>query len=222
MQCWCQQTHNSVWNFQNVERMVRFQLPTPSTCRHCHACPFYYESHDMCCSSWKVSFSHVSAPQELLQIFLDTSLEGRHFRQHIRSYNHVLSFTSLVVHVNENILETRGGNILFGLQGKRITTLEDFIQMMVLGHASCNWYIYDTEHELQNRMLENPQLYQIMVYKLQQILHRYNPLVCVFRQLAPHPNVRECSLLIKERLLISHNINSQLYHKSQQLLSMKM
>ena len=61
-------------------------------------------------------------------------------------------------------------------------------------------YIYDTEHELQNRMLENPRLHQPMVYKLQYILHRYNPFVHVFRQLALRPNVQEFSLLVKECL----------------------
>lgn len=38
-----------------------------------------------------------------------------------------------------------------------------------------------------------------MVYKLQQILHQYNPFIHVFRQLALCPNVQESSLLIKER-----------------------
>ena len=60
-------------------------------------------------------------------------------------------------------------------------------------------YIYDTEHELQNRLLENPQLHQTVVYKLQQMLHQYNPYVRKFKQLAQLPNVAECRLLIKER-----------------------
>jgi len=34
---------------------------------------------------------------------------------------------------------------------------------------------------------------------LQQILHRCNPFVHVFRQLAQEPNIQICSLLIKER-----------------------
>ena len=54
-------------------------------------------------------------------------------------------------------------------------------------------YIYDTEHELQNRMLKSPQLHQIIVHKLQQILHRCNPFVHVFRQLAQEPNIQICS-----------------------------
>ncbi|KAF1860347.1 hypothetical protein Lal_00037686 [Lupinus albus] len=60
-------------------------------------------------------------------------------------------------------------------------------------------YIYDTNHELQNKMLENPQLHENVVSKLQHILHLHNPFVHVFRQLALRTNVHQCSLNIKER-----------------------
>ncbi|XP_025607907.1 uncharacterized protein [Arachis hypogaea] len=59
-------------------------------------------------------------------------------------------------------------------------------------------YIYDTDHELQNRMLENTQLHESLVLKLQ-LLHRYNPFIHVFRQLAQQLDVQECSLVIRER-----------------------
>ncbi|KAI5425913.1 hypothetical protein KIW84_031659 [Lathyrus oleraceus] len=59
-------------------------------------------------------------------------------------------------------------------------------------------YIYDTDHELQNRMRENPILNQAVVYKLQKILHQCNSFVIVFSQLALEPNIEECRLLIKE------------------------
>ncbi|KAI5447791.1 hypothetical protein KIW84_015297 [Lathyrus oleraceus] len=42
--------------------------------------------------------------------------EGKHFRQHIRSYNHVLSFTSIGVHVDENILASDCGIYTFRAQ----------------------------------------------------------------------------------------------------------
>ncbi|KAI5428377.1 hypothetical protein KIW84_033387 [Lathyrus oleraceus] len=42
--------------------------------------------------------------------------EGKHFRQHIQSYNHVLSFTSIGVHVDENILASSRGIYTFRAQ----------------------------------------------------------------------------------------------------------
>ncbi|XLU63888.1 hypothetical protein S245_023097 [Arachis hypogaea] len=48
-------------------------------------------------------------------------------------------------------------------------------------------------------MLENTQLHESLVLKLQQLLHRYNPFIHVFRQLAQRLDVQECSLVIRER-----------------------
>ncbi|KAJ1377204.1 Helitron helicase-like domain [Sesbania bispinosa] len=50
----------------------------------------------------------------------DRSSEGRHFRQHIRSYNHVLSFTSMGVHIDENVVATGRGIYTFRAQAGRL------------------------------------------------------------------------------------------------------
>ncbi|XP_020999390.2 uncharacterized protein LOC110281460 [Arachis duranensis] len=60
----------------------------------------------MCCNGEIVSLPRVNAPQELLEIFLDPSAEGNHFRKHIRGYNHVFSFTSCGVHIDEQLAIT--------------------------------------------------------------------------------------------------------------------
>jgi len=51
-----------------------------------------------------VSVPYVIASCGVLQIYLDFLSESRHFRKHIKSYNHVFSFTSLGVHMDEHIL----------------------------------------------------------------------------------------------------------------------
>ncbi|KAI5438717.1 hypothetical protein KIW84_024444 [Lathyrus oleraceus] len=108
--------HNIARNFKNNMMMVKSRLPHPFTCRHCNARLFHHESRDTCCNGGKVSFSRVDAPIELQQLFLYGSAEGKHFRQHIRSYNHVLSFTSIGVHVDENILTSGRGIYTFRAQ----------------------------------------------------------------------------------------------------------
>ncbi|KAI5438213.1 hypothetical protein KIW84_024094 [Lathyrus oleraceus] len=96
--------------------MAKSRLPHPVTCRHYNERSFHHESCDTCCNGGKVSLSRVDAPIELQQSFLDGSAEGKHFRQHIRSYNHVLSFTSIGVHVDENILASGRGIYTFRAQ----------------------------------------------------------------------------------------------------------
>ncbi|KAI5422228.1 hypothetical protein KIW84_045624 [Lathyrus oleraceus] len=110
--------HNIARNFKNNMMIAKSWLPHPITCRHCNARLFHHESRDTCCNGGNVSFSRVDAPIELQQLFLDGSAEGKHFRQHIRSYNHVLSFGSICVHVDENILASGRGIYTFHVQGR--------------------------------------------------------------------------------------------------------
>lgn len=191
--------HNSARDFLNTSPMAASRLPPPSTCTRCNARLFYHESCDMCCSGGKISLEQVDVPPELLEIFSDSSAEGRHFRQHIRSYNHVLSFTSMGVHIDEDVAATGRGIYSFRAQGAIYHKIGGFYPTEGSRPRFLQMYIYDTEHELHNRMLENPQLQQNIVQKLQQILHGCNPYVHALRQLAQRPDVHDCSLLIKER-----------------------
>jgi len=86
--------------------MIKALLPTPRTCRRCKAKLFYKETQYMCCKNGNVTVTQIAAPEELRQLFSDTTIKGRHFRQNIRGYNHVMSFTSLGVHIDETVHAT--------------------------------------------------------------------------------------------------------------------
>ncbi|XP_052112761.1 uncharacterized protein LOC107472399, partial [Arachis duranensis] len=95
--------------------IIRTPLPVPRTCHYCSARLFHHETFEMCCNGGKVSLPRVNGPQELLEIFLDPSAEGNHFRKHIRGYNHVFSFTSCGVHIDEQLAITGHGIYTFRL-----------------------------------------------------------------------------------------------------------
>ncbi|KAI5425395.1 hypothetical protein KIW84_031266 [Lathyrus oleraceus] len=133
--------------------------------------------------------------------------EGKHFRQHIRSYNHVLSFTSIVVHVDENILASGRGIYTFRSQGAFYHNIGGLYPNEGVRPRFLQLYIYDTDNELHNRMQENPQLHQNVVHNLQKMLHQFNPFVIRFKQLSILPNISECSLILKERPSSHHQYN---------------
>ncbi|XP_029152438.1 uncharacterized protein [Arachis hypogaea] len=192
-------SHNCARNFQEDATIIRTPLPIPRTCQYCSARLFHHETFEMCCNGGKVSLPRVNAPQELLEIFLDPSAEGNHFRKHIRGYNHVFSFTSCGVHIDKQLAMTGRGIYTFRAQGSIYHSIGGFHPDQGTRPRFLQLYIYDTDHELQNRMLENTQLHETLVFKLQQLLHRYNPFLHVFRQLAQRSDVHECSLVIRER-----------------------
>ncbi|XP_050909662.1 uncharacterized protein LOC127123492 [Lathyrus oleraceus] len=158
--------HNIAQNFKNNMMMAKSRLPHPVTCRHYNERSFHHESCDTCCNGGKVSLSRVDAPIELQQSFLDGSAEGKHFRQHIRSYNHVLSFTSIGVHVDENILASGRGIYTFRAQGDFYHNIGGFYPNEGVRPRFLQLCIYDTDNELHNRMQENPQLHQNVVHNL--------------------------------------------------------
>jgi len=80
--------------------MIKALLPTPCISRRCNAKLFYRETQDMCCKNGNVTVTQVASPEELRQLFSDTITEGRHFRQHIQSYNYIMPFTSFGVHID--------------------------------------------------------------------------------------------------------------------------
>ncbi|XP_058746222.1 uncharacterized protein LOC131619101 [Vicia villosa] len=191
--------YNIARNFKNNMVMAKSRLPNPTTCRRCNARLFHHESRDTCCSGGKVSFPRVDAPTEFQELFLDGSAEGKHFRQHIRSYNYVLSFTSIGVHVDESILASGRGIYTFRAQGAFYHNIGSFYPNEGDRPRFLQLYIYDTDNELHYRMRENPQLDESVVQKLQRLLHQYNPFVIRFKQLSLLPNISDCSLILKER-----------------------
>jgi hypothetical protein len=117
----------------------------------------------MCCKNGNVTITQLAAPEELQHLFSETTMEGRHFRQHIRSYNHIMSFTSFGVHLDETVLATGRGIYTFRAQGSIYHKIGGFHPNQGSRPRFLQLYIYDTDNELQNRMTENPQLNQVVV-----------------------------------------------------------
>ncbi|KAI5432851.1 hypothetical protein KIW84_020236 [Lathyrus oleraceus] len=109
--------------------------------------------------------------------------------------------------VDENILASGRGIYTFHAQCAFYHNIGGFYPNEGVRLCFLQLYIYDNDNEPHNRMQENPQLHQIVVHKLQKMLHQFNPFVIRFKQLSLLPNISECSLILKERPINHHQYN---------------
>ncbi|CAN6701616.1 unnamed protein product [Malus baccata var. baccata] len=135
----------------------------------------------------------------MVAIFSDQTNEGRHFMQNIRAYNHAFAFTSMGVHVDERINIGGRGIYTFHAQGALYHKIGGILPHEGNRPRSLQAYIYDTEHEVENRMCESEVLDRCVVEKIQQMLNNHNPFVHTLRSLGQSQDLPNCKLILKEQ-----------------------
>ncbi|CAG8706555.1 13815_t:CDS:2, partial [Acaulospora morrowiae] len=136
-----------------------------------------------CCVQGKVLLPALLDPPPILHTLLTgIDIKACDFRQKIRSYNSALAFTSMGAKINDHVMGT-GGVYIFQIHGEMYHNIGSLLpaQATVSPHFA-QLYIYDTEHEVLNRMTMIPSLNAIVLANLQQMLDQVNPYVVVFWQ----------------------------------------
>ncbi|XP_024186018.2 uncharacterized protein LOC112190772 [Rosa chinensis] len=191
--CNCARDFNEGWG-------VPFcRLPALRTCPYCNARLFHRETFNLCCSKGNIVLPLIPSPPEMIQLFSDQTDVGRKFRQNIRAYNNVFAFTSMGVHVDESINLQGRGIYTFRAQGSIYHKIGGLLPSEGARPRYLQAYIYDTEHELDNRLSESVVLDRALVEKIQQILNHYNPFVHQFRSLGQRQDLPNCRLIIREQ-----------------------
>ncbi|KAF8387888.1 hypothetical protein HHK36_026550 [Tetracentron sinense] len=182
------------------ENVHRNSLAIPRICNHCRAKLFQFESKNLCCNNGNVNLPSLAAPQELLHLYSGDTAAAIHFRRFIRSYNSVFAFTSMGVKIDENLTNGRDGVYIFRAQGVVYHKIGNLFPTEGSRPRYIQMYIYNTDHEIENRMAENNLLHIEIVTKLKQILDAHNPFVNIFRSLAQRPDLQTCRLLIQAEI----------------------
>ena len=157
-----------------------------------------------CCAKGKV----ILPPLQKLPSPLDILLTGndsrsRLFKQNIRMYNSALSFTSIGVNVDQEVTGT-SGVYTFRIHGEMYHRIGTLLPNSETSPQFAQIYIYDTDHELQNRSNATPNfnLDSTILAELQQMLHDINPYVNIFRQAG---NLLKQNPLLDLKLVITNN-----------------
>ncbi|XP_028074574.1 uncharacterized protein LOC114276939 [Camellia sinensis] len=103
------------------------------------------------------------------------------------------------VHVDENLATRTLGVYTFRAQGAIYHKIGSLLPNSSERPRYLQLYVYDTDHENENRMSENEELHLDLLDKIKNILNAHNSFVHTFRQLAQRPDIHECRLQIKEQ-----------------------
>ena len=163
-----------------------------------------FPEFSICCAKGKV----ILPPLQKLPSPLDILLTGndsrsRLFKQNIRMYNSALSFTSIGVNVDQEVTGT-SGIYTFRIHGEMYHRIGTLLPNSETPPQFAQIYIYDTDHEIQNRLNAMDNLDSTILAELQQMLHDINPYVNIFRQAG---NLLKQNPLLDLKLVITNNIS---------------
>jgi hypothetical protein len=180
----CSECEAMMWLDERANKSVR--LPVFSTC----------------CAKGKVILPPLQELPPPLNILLTgTDLCSRTFRQNIRMYNSALSFTSIGAKIDQQITGT-SGIYTFRIHGEMYHRIGSLLPNPETQPQFAQIYIYDTDHEIQNRLSIIPDLDFNILAELQQMLHDINPYVNNFRQVG---NLLKDNPLLDLKLVITNN-----------------
>jgi len=137
-----------------------------------------------CCAKGKVKLPSIAQPpMPLLALLTSEDSQSREFRRNIRRYNSILAFTSMGAKIDERVVGTRGV-YSFRIQGEMYHRIGSLLPDDGAVPAFSQIYIYDTNEQLIHRQRLMPNLDSSTLEQLQEMLHKVNPYVHVFRQAA--------------------------------------
>ncbi|XP_074314363.1 uncharacterized protein LOC141649576 [Silene latifolia] len=138
---------------------------------------------DGCCGNGNVTLSLLTSPPDTLtNIYSNKDAKSKHFLANIRAYNMMFSFTSMGGKIDNSVNQGRWP-YTFRLHGQNYHRIGSLLPEEGSSPKSAQLYIYDTDHEVENRMShfrQNP-LNEAIVKSIQDMLDRYNSLTKSFR-----------------------------------------
>lgn len=144
--------------------------------------------HLCCCQGRTILNPLKPTPQEIANLLRGETVESIEFRKHIRSYNSSLSFTSFGVNLDLNLANNQSGSYTFRIQGSPYHLIGSAVPAGNENPKFSQIYIYDAEHELENRHSIASHVSISTLNVLQQLMHRLNPFVDVYKNMSQIAN----------------------------------
>ncbi|KAJ1273706.1 hypothetical protein BS78_05G005300 [Paspalum vaginatum] len=157
-----QSSQDTIKSASDASKIWNFGKPT-HRCKHCNALLWYEErlrpkvstkkpAFGMCCNQGKIRLPPLKKPPQYLDNLLNgEGKDSKNFRENIRTYNSMFSFTSTGGIVDREINNGHGPYV-FRLHGQNYHHIGTLIPEEGSKPRWAQLYIYDTENEVQNRI----------------------------------------------------------------------
>ena len=170
------------------------------TCPYCQALMWTDEKKgtslkkpifSLCCQKNQILLpSPIKPPESLLDLLFNRSELSNNFRDNIRYYNSILSFTSCKTQLDENLIKNQKGVYTYRINGtihhsigKYFTeTINNFDGSPSVTPKFAQIYIYDAQFDTNSRIKLFKNINSELLNSLQQILQEHNPYVQIFKQ----------------------------------------
>jgi len=162
----------------------------PITLQHTTTCNYYQTKlfHKMtfilCCGNDRVVVPNVLVPPTLLSLITSQNSEARNFRHNICSYNHVFAFTLMGVLLDESLQVLNQRINTFRAHEALYHKINSILPVPGSRPRFLQMFVYDTEHEINNRLYERTGLCHDIIVQIINILNEVNPFIHNFKQLA--------------------------------------
>ncbi|KAK7288469.1 hypothetical protein RIF29_01929 [Crotalaria pallida] len=109
--------------------------------------------YTLCCSRGKIQLPLLTAPPLYLQslMFDEKNVQGKHFKEKIRAYNSMFSFTSMGGKLDKSVNDGRG-RFVYRLSGQNHHRIGSLLPAHDQSPKFAQLYIYDTHNEVENRI----------------------------------------------------------------------
>ena len=140
-----------------------------------------FPSFPVCCAGGKVSLPPLLRPPSyLMDLYTSSNSDAVSFQKNIRGYNNLLACTSFGTNVSNEFQKQGISN--FRIHGQVYHRIGSLLPEDGCSPTFAQLYIYDTEHENENRHNIMHDLDNDILRHLQNMLDEYNPYIQSFRQ----------------------------------------
>lgn len=140
------------------------------------------DKFSMCCLQGKIILPlSTPLPKTLQSLLNNNHPQSKDFFNQIRGYNSALAFTSLGVQLDHQLANQKKGVYTFRIHGQIYHSIGSLFPQKGNAPKFAQIYIYDTDHELDNRHNQMKHLDRNLLGELQDMQNKFNPFAQQFK-----------------------------------------